>query len=50
MLVFHGPASVVELFCPYLQGVVRDVSTLAESATMEVRQGVAKVMEALLVS
>ena len=50
VLVFHGPASVVELFCPHMQALVRDISSLAESGTAEVKQGVDKVMEAILVS
>ena len=50
MLVFHGPATVVEVFCPHMELLVRHLTSLSETGTPEVKRDISKVMEAILVS
>ena len=49
-LVHLGPASLVDVFLPHMQLLVRHLAVLSESATTNVKYAISKVMESIFVS
>ena len=50
VLVYHSPASVVTVFCPYMQLLVGHLVALSETGAPSLKKDVSKVMDAVFVS